>query len=30
MLYVEEGLWQTKGWSAYLRVEDSFVEWVAN
>lgn len=30
MLHMEEGRWQTKGWSVYLRIENSFVEWVAD
>lgn len=30
MLHMEKGRWQTKVWSAYLWVEDSFVDWVAD
>lgn len=30
MLHEEGGRWQTKGWSAYLWVEDSFVGWMAD
>lgn len=30
VLHVEEGGWQTRGWSAYLRAEDAFVGWIAD
>lgn len=30
VLQMDEGGWQTRGWSAYLRAEDAFIEWIAD